>query len=220
MDYTGINKVLENEDKRLYDKQQSIENAKTSKNRLISMNDNFSKRMQEYTKIIMVAIVAILLFLGTLLLKNKFPGIPDGLFTVIAIIIFSVSAIYCIMLYQKIINRDPTNFDEINPESPVVLSAQQIQNEMAAKAAKGDLTGSINLGGCVGPSCCGSEISGSSVLRKTVWDPIQQKCLAVPTAPTAAAFTTLADAISEYSKEGIPQTKAYDEWEYTQYMKI
>jgi hypothetical protein len=212
--YNGINEVLQKEDARLETKKKSIDYAKDSKNRLISMNDNYSKRMQEYTKIIIVVIVSLLLFLGILLLKKKFPSAPDGLFTVIAIIILSVGLIYSYKIYIKIMSRDPNNFDEINPESPVVLSQAEIDKALAASIANGDLTGSLSLGQCVGPNCCDS--SG------TIWNVTQQKC--IPAATTSQAFTTLAQAIGEYSnkKAGIisPNTKAYDEWEYTEYMKI
>jgi hypothetical protein len=213
--YTAINEVLSNEDARLNDKALSIENAKTSKQRLISMNDNYSKRMQEYIKIIMVAIVSLLLFLGILLLKTKIPGVPEGFFLVLSIIIISAGAIYCIIIYKNLMNRDPTNFDEINPAAPVVLSQAEIDRALAASNASGDLTGALNLGGCIGPSCCDTTNYGGN---KTEWDPNTKKCKGVD------AFTSLAEAIGEYSNKNAdiipPQTKAYDEWEYTEYMKI
>lgn len=212
--YSAINQVLSQEDARLNEKEMSIEKAKTSKQRLISMNDNYSKRMQEYTKIIMVAIVSILLFLGMLLLKNKIPGLPEGLFLVIGIIIISAGAIYSIIIYKNLMNRDPTNFDEINPASPVVLSQAEIDRALAASNASGDLTGALNLGGCVGPSCCDTTAYNGN---KTEWDPETKKCKGVD------AFTSLAQAIGEYSNKNDiipPKTKAYDEWEYTEYMKI
>lgn len=212
--YAEINQVLSQEDARLNEKELSIEKAKTSKQRLISMNDNYSKRMQEYIKMIMVAIVSLLLFLGMLLLKNKIPGVPEGLFLVLAIIIISAGGIYCIIIYNNLMNRDPTNFDEINPASPVVLSQAEIDRALAASNASGDITGSLNLGGCTGPSCCDTTDRGGN---KAQWDPDTKKCIGVD------AFTSLAQAIGEYSNnDGIipPETKAYDEWEYTEYMKI
>lgn len=213
--YSAINQVLQTEDTRLNAKESSIEKAKTSKQRLISMNDNYSKRMQEYIKMIMVAIVSLLLFLGMLLLKNKIPGVPEGLFLVLAIIIISAGAIYCIIIYKNMMNRDPTNFDEINPASPVVLSQAEIDRALAASNANGDLTGSLGLGGCIGPSCCDTTAYNGN---KTEWDPETKKCKGVD------AFTSLAQAIGEYSNKNAdiisPPTKAFDEWEYTQYMKI
>ena len=191
--------MIQNETARLNQKQQSIDLAKTSQNRMITLNNSYSARYGAYSKIIIVLVVCFLVFIGLMFLHGALPDIPGGVMDLGYIIILSVGFIYCLVIYMDIQSRDPVYFDQINLPPPTMPDSSGANQQMLWKNADmGNLLGGSGLGACMGGSCCDGVT--------TVWDPVNQVCkgssIAVSgSASRAAGFTTL-EAAPYFLSEG------------------
>lgn len=172
-----LNAIFDEETTRLNTKQSSIDQALTSQDRLVSLNQSYSQRLGQYTYMIIIIIIALVLILGVLMVQSRLEGIPSGFFTFLTIIIIGVAFIYCMILYNNIQGRSNMNYDELNLSVPTPVSADQIAANNAANVNSGNLTG--NLSGCIGQECCSAG---------TYWNDISQNCMADP---KPESFTTL-----------------------------
>ena len=158
---TQMSNIVNEESARLATKQQSIATAVESQNRLITLNENYSKRYAEYIKIILalafgLAIIVILIIFH----------VSSGLITIAAIGVGSFVLIYITFVYSNISSRDNVYFDELNMNSmstPASASAP-------AHDTSGNLLDLLDLS-CFGSSCCSTG---------TAWDVTSQLCKTIP----------------------------------------
>lgn len=175
-----VNDIVLAEKKRLEVKKNDIDTAMVGQNRAILLNNSFRKRYQEYTKMVIVVVITLVVFIGLVLLGRYLPIIPSFIIDLSCIIVITIGIIVCYLIYVNILARDKVNFDELSLSNPAILSASDIAKSTAAAQASGNLLGSINLGYCVGAACC-SDASG------TVWDMSQSMCVVKPAVTTTAA---------------------------------
>ena len=175
-----VNDIVLAEKKRLELKKNDIDTAMDGQNRAVLLNNSFRKRYQEYTKMVIVVVITLVVFIGLVLLGRLLPIIPSFIIDLSCIIVITIGIIVCYLIYVNILARDKVNFDELNLSNPVILSASDIAKSTAAAQASGNLLGSINLGYCVGAACC-SDASG------TVWDMSQSMCVVKPAVTTSVA---------------------------------
>jgi hypothetical protein len=166
-----MQKIISNENTRLDIKQKSIDDALTSKERMIELNANYTKRKTQYQKM-MIAIMIGLVIYFTVYIIDSILHIPDAIFFLILIITFVSVAIYCFNIYLIIVNRDPIDYDKLNISPPPTLSSSQIQTATNANAnisaGNMNLLGDLNILTCLGSSCCSTG---------TIWDVSAQLCL-------------------------------------------
>lgn len=118
-----INTILTNENNRLNDIQTNINSAITGQQRIIQLNNSYSKKYKVYTNIILLVVIAIIIYVCLILLYNAFPLIiPKFIIYFLIIISFTIIFIYVIILYNQILNRDSINFDELYLPPPNVVS--------------------------------------------------------------------------------------------------
>lgn len=187
------NQIISNEQQRLSNKQQSIDLAKTSQNRMLTLNTSYSERYSATTKIVVVFVVVFAIFIGLMFLHRAFPVIPSGIMDLIYITLLSLGFIKCLMIYMNIQTRDPVYFDQINIPPPVVVdssgSTQSTNNS-------GNLLG--NFGTCIGSACCDTA---TTVWNTTdnVCEPIQMTTTTSNPPQTTQGFTTIR---ANYESEG------------------
>ena len=175
--------MLKNEQTRLNQKQQSIDLAKTSQNRMLTLNNSFSARYGAYNKIIIVLVVCFLIFIGLMFIHGAIPAIPSGIMDLAYILILSVGFIYCVIIYLDIQSRDPVYFDQLNLPAPVVPgNAGNTASDLNKAANSGNLLGSITLDTCIGSVCCDNGT--------TTWDTGTSTCI------RKESFATVLDSIN------------------------
>jgi hypothetical protein len=169
--------LVKEESDRLEAQRKSIEIAKESQERIITLNENSVKRHSEYLKIFALCVVELLFILILSLL-----GIPSSIFMILSIITGSFVVIYAFHMYISIISRDNIYFDELSSESPLMASKNNVRlvdasgntidangNTIDASGntidASGNLIGTI---ACSGNACCSTS---------TMWEPKVQKCV-------------------------------------------
>jgi len=175
---TQQNKVLDivnTEHQRLKEKKQSVDNAMNGQKRILDLTDSNRLRQQSYTKLLVIFIITLVLFVGIMILSKYLPFIPEIVFELLAIIIISVSIYNSLYLYIDIQSRSNMNFNE--------LDIPQLNNSVAGNAVvSGQGSGSITdlltgLNGCKTSDCCGPQ---------TIWDNVNNVCIPITTTISAS----------------------------------
>lgn len=122
-----INGILNTENDRLNNIKTNISSAITGQQRIIQLNNSYSKKYKAYTNIIMLVVIAIIIYVCFILLYKAFPLIiPKTLIYFLIIGSLSCIFIYIIILYNQILNRDSVNFDELYLPPPNVVSNKKL----------------------------------------------------------------------------------------------
>lgn len=164
----AMQEIIKNENIRLNKKQESINDAITSKKRMIHLNNNFIERKTQYQKMLIAIIIGLAIYFILYVIDRYLP-IPDAIFFLILFITFIGIGIYCFNIYLIIINRDRMDFDKLYIIPPVTISSTQSQDASNGQLSNGsmDLLGNLNLS-CLGSACCSSG---------TTWDISAQLCI-------------------------------------------
>lgn len=182
-----VNAIVLAEKQRLELKKNDIDTALDGQKRAILLNDSFRKRYQEYTKMIIIIVITLVIFIGVIMLGRLLPIIPSFIIDISCVLVIAIGLVMSYLVYMNIVSRDKLNFDELSLSNPSVPSKSDIASSTLAAQSSGNLLGSINLGYCIGAACC-SDASG------TVWDPSQSMCVVKPADTTSVAmapFTTI-----------------------------
>ena len=208
--------IVDTEKNRLLMKKQNIDNALVEKTRAIELNDSYRQRYEMYIKMVVVVVFGLAILFTIQLIGKYVPVIPSFLISLLIAIDILVVIFICYFIYLDIQKRDPLHFNELNLSGPAILSPDQIKDSTAKAQASGDLLGSINLGQCIGVSCCSDG---------TVWDASNSYCVPGTTSSTGASeaaksgFTTISVAYKtgDLKKDFV---KPLSPNEFEQYSKV
>ena len=159
----ALTHLVKEESDRLEAQRKSIEIAKESQERIITLNENSVKRHSEYLKIFALCVVEILFILILSLL-----GIPSSIFMILSIITGSFVVIYASHMYISIISRDNIYFDELSSDAPIQASKNNVRKVDASGNTIDESGNSIGTITCSGNACCSTS---------TMWEPKVQKCV-------------------------------------------
>lgn len=159
----ALTHLVKEESDRLEAQRKSIEIAKESQERIITLNENSVKRHSEYLKIFALCVVEILFILFLSLL-----GIPSSIFMILSIITGSFVVIYASHMYISIISRDNIYFDELSSDAPIQASKNNVRKVDASGNTIDESGNSIGTITCSGNACCSTS---------TMWEPKVQKCV-------------------------------------------
>jgi hypothetical protein len=127
--------IVSNEANRLQQKKQSVDNAYDSTRRMVHLNNNYQKRYWDYTKIIMIWVGVLALYLIMNLLTQYVPVIPSILTDILVLIAVIVGAVYSFVIYNNLQNYDMMNYGQINPAAPVISEETAAKNKAALENA-------------------------------------------------------------------------------------
>jgi hypothetical protein len=153
-----IGGIVSNENTRLDDKKKNIDQAYDNQQRIILLNQSYGQRMQQYTFISILLAITFLVIILLLYLQKEFPIIPHSVYDLIMIILIGTVGIYVFQIYNSILARDKLDFSKISPDSPTLLSADELKKQQDAAVAAGKISNAIDdpnkSGTCVGSACC------------------------------------------------------------------
>lgn len=150
----NISGIVQNENARLDAKQMNIDQAYNNQKRMILLNQSYGQRMQHYTFIAILLAVTFVVVALLLYLQKGFPMIPSYVFDLIMIFLIGGVCIYILNLYSSITSRDKLDFSKISPESPNMISDDELKKQQAKDIAEGKLSSTTLYGTCVGSMCC------------------------------------------------------------------
>lgn len=197
-----INNILKTENDRLMDKKQNIDTAISGQERIIALNNSYSKRYYSYTKIMTFIVIA----LGIALLL-RYMGVSGSILTILYIIIFSLLIIYIVISLISISSRDKFNYDELNLPSPSIPSTT---GTPTSQTFGPDVKSSFNLGQyCIGESCC-DNVSNQ-------FDSTLGICVPITATTTTSPSTTQTQQSGFTTMAGV---QSFSPSEYDSYSKI
>jgi hypothetical protein len=185
---TQMSDIVNTELTRLQQKKKSIDNALTTRERVAELNNSYRLRYVEYTKMIAIVVLALVVFIAARMAGKYFPAIPSIVIDIVYILLFCGTTILLYNQMAYIQNRDVLYFDRLNLNGPNMKSAAQIANDKKAAGLSGNLLDSINIGACVGETCCSEG---------TIWDLSNSVCAPVK-APTTDSKDSESNDVTDY----------------------
>lgn len=154
-----INRILNDERKRLEEQQKQQSTELSTEARLIKLNENRRKRNLQWIYIVCIWIIAFSSVLLVIFLCSFLPSwLPCN---ILISIILGFAGIMTVYLYLDMNNKDPNDFDKLDLAPPDISFNSQF-------ISKSNLDLSFNT--CIGKDCC-SSIAG------TVWDSGNAVCI-------------------------------------------
>ena len=105
-----ISSIVHNEQNRLNQKSMGIKTALDSQNRMIFLNQSYTNRMKEYSFMIMIISITIVIIVFLLFFKSI---LPSFIVTTLIAIVSIIGFLWALSIYNGIIRRDSVDFDKI-----------------------------------------------------------------------------------------------------------
>ena len=148
-----VNDLLQNEIDRLNEKEDQIDQAQAGQKRVLMLNESYRMRQAEYTKLIIASVFVFAIVILIKYTRTRFNVLPDAVYTLIHILMFSALIIYAMVIYMNVSSREKTNFNRLDIPTPdVVLSKEE--KRANKRRQRGDLMGLNNSDLCRGAACC------------------------------------------------------------------
>ena len=155
----SMDQIVTNEKVRLNEKKQTVDNAYSSQQRAIYMNENVQKRYSAYSKILIIWVIAAFVLFLFNLIEPYMTFLPPFFFPIKYVTIFSTVFIYTFLIYNDIQKHERLDYDRLY-NKPLDASFTDI-------SGYSDM--SYSMAGCVNEACCASG---------TIWDSSSGTCLA------------------------------------------
>ena len=148
-----VNGLLQAEIDRLNEKDDQIDQAQAGQKRVLMLNESYRMRQAEYTKLIIASVFVFAIVILIKYTRTFFNVLPDAVYTLIHILLFSGLIIYAMVIYMNVSSREKTNFNRLDIPTPdVVLSDED--KRANKRRQRGDLMGLNNSDLCRGAACC------------------------------------------------------------------
>jgi hypothetical protein len=148
-----VDQLLQQEIDRLEEKDTQIKNAQAGQKRVLMLNESYRMRQAEYTKLIIASVFVFAIVILIKYTRAFFDVLPDAVYTLIHIILFSALIIYAMMIYTNVSSREKTNFNRLDIPTPDVVKSAEDKRRQKRKDA-GYLTGISDSELCRGAACC------------------------------------------------------------------
>jgi hypothetical protein len=142
----------------------NVDNTMTSQNRVIQLNDSYSKRMSAYTHIVMVFVFALAIAIIMKLLKNNTQLVPEAVLFIVYALLASVSIIYSMFILSDIISREKNDFDKLVLPAP---KAATKKDTVSSATDDLEVIPSLLAAAALGSTYCGDG---------TIYNTTDEKC--------------------------------------------
>lgn len=145
---SSMNKILLNEQTRLQQKRDSVDNAYSSQQRAIYMNDNLQKRYAAYSRMIYILVITLAIVFVFALIQRFVPFIPSAVFNIIYFVLFAGAFVWCVIIFFDIQNHNPLDYDKLNYKGMTATND-------AVDSSNTEIDVSLNLlRTCINGDCC------------------------------------------------------------------
>ena len=151
-----MNTIIKAENDRLNEKKKNVDDALFAQQRVIAFNDSYRKKYRSQIDILIIVVIALLLYLGLLLLEKNVPIIPGFVIGLLKAAVITVSFILIYILMAKINKRDTMDFDKLALSTPTSGNAYVNGNTTSSG------TTSEYGGYCAGSACCATGTTWSN----------------------------------------------------------
>lgn len=161
---TAAISIVENELNQAKQRLDALEIEKNNKIRLVEINDYYSDKYAEHSKLMKIFIITLIPIIILAILKNK-DILPNGIFITLVVIICFISLYYCSKIYTSIIMRDNMNYQEYN----WTFNPNMVSTTTTSSTTSSDpwlSTASSNAGICIGQECCADGLTWDASLNQ------------------------------------------------------
>lgn len=177
-DQSNVMQIINDEQDRLNKKQDLVKQMEQENKRKVLLNDTYRKKKVQYSKIMIVIIVALLIYIAIAFI-GKFLFVPEGFLSLLYILDIAIALIVCFNLYSDATMRDYINYDEIYiPPPNVDNSGNVISNNSNVPS----IWSSFKYG-CYESACCADGTVYDDKLKMCVLPRV--KAPAGPNAPSS-----------------------------------
>jgi hypothetical protein len=196
-DQSNVMQIINSEQDRLNQKQELIKQMEQENKRKVLLNDTYRKKKVQYSKIMIVIIIALLIIIAITFISKIFP-IPEGFLSFLYILDIAIALIVCFNLYTDITMRDYINYDEIYIPPPTIDgSGNVIGNNKDVPS----LWSSMQFG-CYEAACCADGTVYDDKLKMCVMPSNKVSAPSpITPAPILEAVTTLAPGLAPASAQ-------------------
>ena len=189
-DQSNVMQIINSEQDRLNQKQELVKQMEQENKRKVLLNDTYRKKKVQYSKIMIVIIIALLIVIA-ISVMGKFLPIPEGFLSLLYILDIAIALIICFNLYTDITMRDYINYDEIYIAPPTIdASGNVVGNNKDVPS----FWSSFKYG-CYEASCCADGTVYDDKLKMCVMPSNKIKAPSpITPAPTLEAVTPLTPA--------------------------
>ena len=176
---TQIADIVTVENDRIDLKKSKIDNELQTQDRLITLNNSYRQKYNDYNILYIIFIVFLVTLCGIMLIKRYVSIIPSPVFDIAFIIVIPLFCLNLVYKYLDISKHDNINYDEIKRDNPTILTEEEVLKKKVEKEKNILKSGSLldSYSGCVGAKCCNETT--------TEWDIGNSVCVAKDT------FTTI-----------------------------
>jgi len=158
--------IINAEQTRLNEKKGLLNEAEIQNERIALLNDTYRKEYGQYTKILIVVIIGLVVHIILRLLSTL---LPFGLLLVLHIINAVVCLIVILNIYAVLKSRSQINYDELVLPPPGGINGNNAGTDGSGNNPYNEL--------CFDKSCCGAG---------TTWDPVTGLCIISNSTPSSS----------------------------------
>ena len=144
--------IIDNENNRLREKKQNVDNALEGQQRLITLNNSYRLRYADYIKILIIITISISIYVCISLARKYIPFFPEVVYNIVVILLIPLTIIILYYKYVELISHNKLYYDELEFTPPKMLSAEdRLKEKVAYKTnilKSGDILGGLE--GCIG----------------------------------------------------------------------
>ena len=177
--------IVNEEYDRLESKKQLIDSVDAQQHRVTLLNDTYRKKYAQYTKMIIVVVIGLLIHVFLTWMSDYLSIIPFAVFVLLDMINIIVCLIVITNLYSDMMSRDKIDYDKLDLPPPLRDLNTNSSSSFAPASAPSSGSGTF----CVGQVCC-------DTVHGAIWDPVTMRCIApqvpqivIPTQPVVIAPT-------------------------------
>ena len=165
----GVENILDAEHIRLTTKEGKINKLYETQTRKKHYKNSISKRNNAYWRMFMLLVFLAIIVVLLYMFRKNFPLVPSWAMDLILIAVVSGGFIYMFIMYENILKRDLTDFEKMDPYSPLIMRKEQITKgqEDLEKGKISQARAANVIPSCKGQECCtpGTYYDGSTCVE-------------------------------------------------------
>jgi hypothetical protein len=185
--------IVENELNQAKHRLDALEIEKNNKIRLVEINDYYSDKYAEHSKLMKIIIMTIIPIVILAILKNK-DILPNSIFVTLVVIICFISLYYFWNIYTSIVMRDNMNYQEYNWSfNPNAVSTASSSTTTSSDPWLSSSSSGSNT--CVGQECCADGLTWDASLNQctSTFSDITSGAVSYNTGTSSSAQTATAE---------------------------
>jgi hypothetical protein len=157
--------IISTEKTRLDQKKTGIDNAYSTQQRLVQLNESYREKNMQYINILIIVIITIVIYLALLIIEQNLSFIPSVLMDSLKTLLFMITFIIICVMIARINKRDPMDYQKL-----LFVAPPDMSNNITGNTITGNIiiTGNTASSGCTQSACCSDETEWNNDVKLCV----------------------------------------------------